>query len=105
MKKSELEDKFAFQLRAVGVEYEREFKAIPGRRYPWDFRIDNLLIEIQGGTWSRGKSGHTSGAGVRRDCEKLNLATLHGWRVLAFTSDMVHDLTALNTVLQIITQK
>jgi hypothetical protein len=46
----------------------------------------------------KGKTGHTSGDGVRRDCEKNNLAVLAGYKVLYFTSDMVRDGEALATV-------
>lgn len=84
-----IEDAFAFQLTAHGIAYEREYHAIPGRRYRWDFRVGDILIEIQGGTWSPKRTGHSTGAGIKRDCEKLNIATLNGWRTLNFTSDMV----------------
>ena len=96
------EDDFAFQLQAAGVPYEREYRAVPGRRYRWDFRVADLLIEIQGGTWARGRSGHSTGAGIRRDCQKANTAVLNGWRPLAFTSDMVADGSALDVVCKVL---
>ena len=97
--KSYVENIFAFQLKALGLEFEQEYKAIPGRRYRWDFFIKpDLLIEIQGGTWAAGKMAHNSGAGIKRDCEKLNIATMYDYRSLNFTTDMVIDGTALKTV-------
>ena len=91
-----LEDTLAFQLDALGVPYTREFRAIPGRRFRWDFLIGNsdksrLLVEVQGGTWARERSGHSSGSGIARDCEKNNLAVLQGWRTLMFTSDTIKN--------------
>ena len=71
-------------------------RAIPGRRFRWDFLIGNadtsrLLVEVQGGTWARERSGHSSGSGIARDCEKHNLAVLQGWRTLMFTSDTIKN--------------
>ena len=56
-----------------------------------------LAVEIDGGTWVSGR--HTRGAGFERDCEKLNTAVLLGWRVLRFTTGMVLDGRALETIL------
>ena len=81
-----LENILAFQIRAAGLPTpKREFRAINGRRFRWDFAwIEHrLLLEVQGGTFSSGKMGHNSGLGLHRDMEKANLATLAGWRVLA----------------------
>ena len=94
------EDMLAFHLSANGITYEREYKAISGRRYRWDFRIGKtLLVEVQGGTWSRERSGHSTGAGIRRDCEKSNIAVMNGYKVLYFTSDMVKSGEAINTII------
>ena len=96
-KTSHLEEKMASLLTEAGIPFTREYKAIPGRKYPWDFAIGTdpektrLLIEVQGGTWSRQRSGHSTGAGIRRDAEKLNLATSRGWKCLLFTADMIAD--------------
>lgn len=93
-----LEDDFAFQLDAVGIAYQRQYKAIPNRRFAYDFYIpDKLLVEIQGGVYQY-KPSHTSAGGIRRDCEKMNLAVLEGFKVLHFTSDMVQSGEALRMV-------
>ena len=88
---SQLEKEFRFQLMAYEIPFEQEVKLIPGRRYQYDFVIPetNIAIELQGGTWSKNKMGHNSGSGIRRDCEKSNLAQQHGYRLFKFTSDMV----------------
>ena len=94
---SELEDIFASQLDAVGLDgYVREFrKAIPGRRFRFDFAFirENLLIEINGGTYTRG--GHSTGTGIKRDYEKGNLAVKYGYKLLTFDANMVKSGQAL----------
>lgn len=86
---SKLEEHFqrVMQALAPDVPLEREFAAIPGRKFRWDFRAGNLLIEVEGGTWVKG--GHSTGTGIERDCMKQNLAVLHGYTVLRFTTTMI----------------
>jgi very-short-patch-repair endonuclease len=101
--RKDVEDEFLFQIRAIGLSLPiREYRAIPLRRYRWDFAWPEerfkLLVEIQGSTW-RPNTGHTSGTGIARDYEKHNLAVLAGWRVLFFTTQDVRDGSAL-TVLE-----
>lgn len=91
------EDTLALHLDGVGIAYEREYRAIPGRRYRWDFRIGNLLIEIQGGIWMPA-GGHNTGRGLTRDYAKNNLAVLHGYRCLFFTPAMVDSGEAITTI-------
>ena len=57
----------------------------------WQF-----LVEVDGGSWIAGR--HTSGAGFAADCEKLNEATILGYRVLRVTPAMVDDGSALALV-------
>ena len=96
MSASELENAFAMQLDAVGLDgYVREYQAIPGRRFRFDFCWvkERLAVEIQGGTYSRG--AHARPLGIKRDYEKGNLAVQFGWRVLQFDADMVKSGQAL----------
>lgn len=96
---SALEDLFAFQLDAAGlVGYVREYTAIPGRKFRFDFcfKQERLLIEINGGTYTKG--AHSTGAGIARDYEKANLATLQGWRVLTFDGKAVKSGEAVETI-------
>lgn len=88
---SHLEEQFAAQLDALGVQYEREQMLVPGRKFRFDFVIPQatLICEVEGGTWAGGR--HTTGAGFRKDCEKYNLAVEHGYAVLRYTSDMVKN--------------
>jgi very-short-patch-repair endonuclease len=103
---SPLEDTFAFQLDAAGLTgYVREFQAIPGRKFRFDFcfKRERLLIEINGGTYSKG--AHSTGTGIARDYEKNNLAQIGGWRVLSFDTKMVKSGEALNVTEQILTNQ
>lgn len=103
---SAIEDAFAFQLAAAGIEYWREYKACPPRRFRWDFAIASrgngiILVEIQGGIW-RAKGAHNTGKAIQRDCHKNNLAVSNGFRVLYFTPDMVESGEALATVEEVL---
>lgn len=75
---------------------------IPGRKFVYDFgwllhtlhsaSADvqcYLLVEVQGGVWAKGASGHSSGKGIVRDATKFNLATMRGHRVLICPSNMI----------------
>ena len=94
---SDAEETLAFQLRAVGIAFHREFQFAPPRKWRADFVIgDSLLIEIDGGAFSGGR--HTTGDGFRRDLEKANAAVLAGWRVLHFLPEQITDGSALATI-------
>ncbi len=97
------EEALALHLRADGIEYQREVKLIQGRKWSWDFvvskpYVSGFAVEIQGGTW--GKGGHSTGSGIARDYEKANAASVLGYRTLFFTTSMVMDGTAINTIRQ-----
>jgi very-short-patch-repair endonuclease len=94
-----LEDYLAFQFAANGLTgYVREYKAIPCRKFRWDFAFveAQLLIEVQGGIYT--KSAHSTGQGLERDYTKNNLANLYGWRVLQFSRSMIEDGTAVELI-------
>jgi hypothetical protein len=63
---------------------EAELQIIPGRKFLHDFGWPafRVVIEVQGGVWARGKSGHSSGTGIVRDMEKLSLTSVAGWRTI-----------------------
>jgi very-short-patch-repair endonuclease len=96
------EEALAAQLQAAGVSFEREQLLIPGRRFRFDFVItgSDLVIEVEGGTWSGGR--HTSGVGFRSDCFKYNKALELGYRVLRYTTDMVTKGDAIAQVMDIL---
>ena len=90
---SALENLFAMQLDSAGLTgYVREYQAIPGRKFRFDFAFlrERLLVEINGGT-------HGRGVGINRDYEKGNLAVQNGWKVLQFDTKMVKSGVGLET--------
>jgi len=99
-KRTTLEDAYLASIRALGLpEPHREFHFDPATKRRFDFAwpfiyrgSSRIAVEIQGGTWSRGR--HTRGKGYEEDCRKRNTAILLGWEVLTFTRDMVKSLEA-----------
>lgn len=92
MQQSQLEKIFAYQLKAFAFPTpECEFVFKNGRRWRFDFAWPERLIavEIEGGSWING--AHGRGKHFESDCEKYAEATILGWRVLRFTTNMVRD--------------
>jgi hypothetical protein len=70
---------------------ERHAKSKRSKRYRADFAHlpSQSLIEIQGGTFNRGR--HVTGSGYERDARKFNLATMGGWKVFLLTTQTAKD--------------
>lgn len=70
----------------------REYRPVTHRRYLLDLAWPDLHlgIEVQGGVWQRGPSGHKR-AGQVRDMHKLNTLQIAGWMVLQFSPDMLRQ--------------
>lgn len=106
------EELLAFQLRASGVPHRREVVFHMGRRWRMDFVIDapmkprwgaaRLAVEVDGGSWSLGKTGHTSGLGFQRDKEKQDAALRDGYVVYRVTPLMVKRGQALSTICELV---
>ena len=97
MSKSAAEETLALFLADEGIRYVREYQFCQ-RKWRADFAFPEhkLLVEIEGGVWTRGR--HVRGQGFVNDCEKYNMATLLGWRVLRFVPQWVDDGTALRMI-------
>ena len=82
-----LEDRFAAMLAEAGLDdgVQREYRFARPRRWRFDFAWPALFVavEIQGGTYNKGR--HVRGAGYKKDCDKSNAAVARGWLVLRFT--------------------
>ena len=86
-KTSHLERRF---LEMIGNEKpEQEYRFHPIRKWRFDFAWPASLVavEIEGGTYRRGR--HVRPEGYANDCEKYNSATAMGWRVFRLTGDML----------------
>lgn len=100
---SQLEDELFYQIKIAGLPNpEREYRFASPRKFRADFAYPDrmILIEVEGGTWTRGR--HTRGVGYQADCEKYNLAALLGFRVLRFTGEMVKSGNALGVIARMI---
>ena len=93
-------------LKAMGLDYECEYKFVPDR----DFRADlfipslNLLLEYEGlfaqGKNGTGKSRHTTPQGYTNDCIKYFLANVYGYKVLRVTAISYKNLSNYIKILQ-----
>lgn len=93
---SQLEDTFAFQVKAAGLpEPEREYRFHPMRRWRFDFAwpASMVAVEVEGGVYVHGR--HTRGRGFTADCEKYAEATLLGWKIFRFTGEPIESGYAL----------
>jgi very-short-patch-repair endonuclease len=91
---STLERTFDYWYRLLAddlPEPATEYRFDARRRWRFDCAWPDYLlaVELHGGTYTNGR--HTRGAGMAADCEKMNAATLKGWRVLTFTTDMLNN--------------
>jgi very-short-patch-repair endonuclease len=96
------EETFAVHCKVYKLTPAREFRFHPLRRWRFDFAFPDvkLAVEVEGGTWAGGR--HNRGAGMAEDMNKYNAATLAGWRVLRYTTEMVQSGTAIDDVLNLI---
>lgn len=93
--------------KELNIDLWNEFEFCKERKFRIDFAEPflKIAIEIDGGIWMRGKSGHSSGTGIKRDQEKTTLLSQYGWSVLRFEPDQCMTLSAINTVRKTIENK
>lgn len=102
--RSKGEEGLEMALRAANAPaWVCEYRFMPERRYRADFCFLEacLLVEVEGGSWSRGR--HTRGKGFEEDCEKYAEAVCRGYRVLRVTTAMVEDGRALGYIIRALT--
>lgn len=89
-----------FWCQAKGLVLEEEYRFDKIRKWRFDFAVPDLMIavEFNGGVYDRNGS-HTSIEKIKKDNEKLNAASVQGWKVLRFTAVDYKDLlTELNKI-------
>lgn len=74
-----------------------QFRFHQTRLWRFDFAWPDakVAVELEGGTWSRRKMAHNTGAGIQRDIEKHNAAIIEGWRVFRYTTKDLDSRPAL----------
>lgn len=100
-KQTQLEMWAAVLMRELGLpEPFTEYRFWPGRLHRFDFAWPQVkvAVELEGGTFSRGRSRHTTGIGHHNDCTKYNQALMFGWRVLKLTAKHLEDIEYLRQV-------
>jgi very-short-patch-repair endonuclease len=98
-KRRELEDRLAFQIKALGLPLPlREFRFDKIRLWRFDFAWPDfgLAVEVEGAVWTGGR--HTRGAGFEHDVDKYNSAACLGWQVLRFTATHVRTGAAVRRI-------
>ena len=72
------------QFRVGWPEPEAQHVFHPTRKWRFDFAWPDLqvAVEIHGGVFQKGPSGHRSIAGMVADMEKINAAQVLGWIVI-----------------------
>lgn len=100
------EEEFAWHCSIYGLTPVREHRFAEGRKWAFDFAWPefHLAVEIEGGT-AFGKSRHSRGDGFMQDCRKYNTATIMGWKILRFTTQMVKTAEAIDTVRGLLPKK
>ena len=81
-----------------------ERMVVEGRRYRTDYihKLARVSIEINGGTWSKKKTGHNSGSGIERDATKQNLVVMNGYVPFILTSKMLAKKNIVSNLMPII---
>jgi hypothetical protein len=98
--------KLAKQIEEEGLPTpEREYLFHDTRKWRADFAFvgARILVEVEGGTWVNGR--HGTGIVYRDNCLKYNAATLAGWQVYRFTTDLIRNGEALATIKAALRQK
>jgi len=63
-----------------------EFQFAKPRRFRFDWAFPDHMIAIEYEGLFSEKSGHTTASGYTVNCQKYNLAAIHGWRLLRYTA-------------------
>ncbi len=66
--------------------YDKRFHDTRMWRFDFQWPVYRVAVEIDGGMYIKGGGRHQQPVQFTKDCEKLNAATLLGWRVLRYTT-------------------
>lgn len=106
---NELEEGFSvrWRNRYPDLPFDREVEFLPPRKFRADFFWEKarVVVELQGGIHLGGKGGHTSGAGISRDCEKVYLSNCAGFVVFPLTPEMARDPETLDGIAGVVRKR
>lgn len=86
------------QLTVARIPFERQYPFSEPRKHKADFFCPpDLLIEVNGGTWTGGR--HSRGSSIPAEYEKGALAAIKGFRVIHATTEQVNDGTCLRWII------
>lgn len=75
------------------IQVDEQYVFSKTRKFRVDFRVELIgrivLIDYEGGIFAKTRTGHSSGMGIIRDCEKSNLAQSEGYVFLRFTEKLL----------------
>lgn len=93
-------DLLAFQLTAIGLSGEREFKFHPTRKWRLDvaFPAKLLGVEVEGFAMGGEAGRHQRIKGFTSDCEKYAELAIAGWRLIRCTTSQVKSGLALRWI-------
>jgi hypothetical protein len=91
MKRTQAQILLRIHLREMGyhdLEIFDEYQFWPQRKWRFDVAIPHqrLAFECSGGNWA---GGHRRGKAQEDEYDKLNTATMSGWRVLQWTNGQI----------------
>ena len=78
-------------LTMLQVKFETEYRFDSVRKFRFDIAVPGMMLAIEYEGIFSAKSGHTTAGGYIKDCEKYNLATVQGWRILRYTGNNYKD--------------
>lgn len=84
------EDLLAIHLGELRLRFDRQVPVCAERKWRLDFTLPDFGVAIEVNGFFKGRHG----AGWGADYEKLNTATMRGWRVLTFSTQDVARGTA-----------
>lgn len=95
-------------LQMLDIPFVTEHKFCPERRFRFDIALleHKIAIEYEGlFNDEHSHSGHTSRSGFLSNCEKYNLATVMGWRLLRYTANKEQNKDFLSHIQTLINNK
>jgi hypothetical protein len=113
IKNKQQRDSFTMLMEKEGLDCWPEYFFSTERLYrldyailiPRDSGVLKIGVECDGGTWSKERSGHSSGTGLARDREKATLLATLGWLLIRVTPQELMTTKTIETIKSIINQK